>query len=542
MKKFFINKKSFILILCLIVGAMSSPLISKSLQLIGDVVSDPYNDNSIKKIILCIIIILSIILIDGLINIYKSRFEINSANQLRKDVFFNLLNKPLKEFIKKDSAEYYNLILRKIDVWREMYIRNILIIIQNSLEIIFVLFFVLRISPIAFITIIVSLIPLTINNIVFPKKIDKSYDKFIKNENKMISKLKEYLLGFEVIKFNNSENIFSDKMNLFFDKTNKSFQKIWLLNNISGIIAFLGQVFSQISGILIGAYLLINNFITLGEFLVLFKLSNDINEPIIRLINGTVGIQSVRHVVNDLKQNISEQNINLKNNKIESPIYKIELKNFSFKYPNSDNYLLKNVSFLFEKNKKYLILGESGSGKSTLIKILMKEIDSYEGQILINDIDIKDISYKELFSKFSYASQKTYIFDMSVKDNIDLNSNHTEKEINNLIENLCLNNFISNHKDGINTIINEEVNKISGGEKSKINLCRALISNKDVLIVDESLSPIDIDASNIIEESLLNINKNNILLHIAHKSNKDFYHLYDSVIELKSNTIIEKLI
>lgn len=539
MKKYFFNRKSYILFLCLIIGALSSPIIAQSLQLIGDFVSDPYNNKSFNKIILCIVVIIITIIMDGLINIYKSRFEIAAGNQLRKDIFKNLLNMPIKSFIKNDSAEYYNLILRKIDIWREMYFRNILIIIQNTLEIVFVLFFVLRISSVAFIGISIALIPLTINNIVFPKKIDKSYDKFIKDENKMISKLKEYLLGFEVIKFNNAEEIFSKRMNLFFDNTNKRYQKIWLLNNLSGIIAFLGQITSQIVGILIGAYLLSNNLINLGEFLVLFKLSNDINEPIIRLINGTVGIQSVKHVINELRDNIVKKDDNISSNKLKENIYKIELRNFSFKYPNSNNYLLKNVNFIFERDKKYLILGDSGSGKSTLIKILMKEIDSYEGQILINNIDIKEISYLELFNKLAYSSQKTYIFDMSVKDNIDLTSKHTEKEINNLISSLCLNNFINSHQEGIHTIINEEVNKVSGGEKSKINLSRALISNKDVLIVDEALSPIDINASNIIEKKLLNL-QNKILIHVAHKSNKDFYNLYDNVLKLESSNLINQ--
>lgn len=541
MQKYFFNKKTSVLIICLIFGALASPIIAYSLELLGDIIKNNTYNLIHKKILLCIIIIVSSVVLAGICNIYKSKFEIDEGNQLRKDIFLNLLNTSIKDFSQKDSAEYYNLILRKIDIWKEMYLRNILIIIQNSLEVLFVLIFLLKISYIAFIGVFISLVPLTINNIVFPKKIDKTYDKYLIEDNKMISKLKEFLSGFQFIKFNNAENIFSKKMNIYFNRTNKGLQKIWILNNMSGIMAYLGQLISQIAGILIGAYLLVNKSISFGEFLVIFQLSNSINEPIIAIINGTVGIQSVIHVVKELNNYISMKTYPYNDNLINSNIHKIEFKNFSFKYPNTDDYLLKNINFSFEANKKYLLIGKSGSGKSTLIKLIMKELDSYEGDILINDKNIKEISYNELFTKISYTSQKTYVFDMSVKDNIDLLSIHTNKEISNVIHFTCLDEFIQFHKDGVNTIVNEEVNVISGGEKSKIGLARAIISNKGVLIVDEALSPIDINTSNIIEKNLLNL-ENKILIHVAHKSNKNLYQFYDSIIEIKDSNLIIKSI
>lgn len=537
----FKNKYIFLIIISTILGAIAQPLIAYSFIKLGNILGVNYNVNIKNDLLICIAIIMIALIFAALNHIINGFVSNKISNNMRKRMFYSILNKPLHEFAQKDSGEYYNLILKKIDIWKTYYYNNILKTYESILEIIFILYILAKINIVVFILMILFIIPLAINNIIFPKRIDKMFTKYVEEDNKLLVKLKEFLLGFNYIKLNCGEKHFSQKINRYFDSSNRILQKVDFFNNLSGAFANIGVTLSQVGGTIVGIYLLSVRSITFGDFLAIFQLSSVMNEPVVNLINAIIEMKSIKNIRSEIKNELTRKAKGysdlIENNEFKS----IEFKDVDFKYNTQENHIFSKLTFKLEKDKKYLILGESGSGKSTLIKLLLNQYTNYKGEIKINDVSIKDISYDNLYKIISYIPQDIFIFDSTIKENIDLLSNHSNEEINNVIKATKLTKLINSNPLGLDGNINEEVLQVSGGEKSRIGLARALLSNKPVLILDEILSSLDKETAKEIEENILNIN-DKMIIHIAHKSTDELLCKYDYILKLeeKSLKIISK--
>lgn len=209
------------------------------------------------------------------------------------------------------------------------------------------------------------------------------------------------------------------------------------------------------------------------------------------------------------------------NNNFEKiQINRIRFENLSFKY--NEDYVFKDFNFTFLKNKKYAIIGKSGSGKSTLIKILLKQINNYEGNIYINNKNLKEIHTNDLINSLTFLDTSENLFYDSIYNNITLwEENQFEKAINSLEK--------ADLKDlDINLTIDENQN-LSTGQKQKINFARFFYRNHNTLITDESFSNIDKDS---VKRILSNL-KETLLINITH--NIVDSSLYDEVINIERN-------
>ncbi|TVW50186.1 ABC transporter ATP-binding protein, partial [Streptococcus pneumoniae] len=159
------------------------------------------------------------------------------------------------------------------------------------------------------------------------------------------------------------------------------------------------------------------------------------------------------------------------------PLY--EAKNICYKY--GDKEILKNLNFCFQRNEKYLILGESGSGKSTLLKLLNGFLRDYSGELRFCGDDIKKTSYLNMVSNVLYVDQKAYLFEGTIRDNILLEENYTDEEILQSLEQvgLSVKDFPNNILD---YYVGDDGRLLSGGQKQKITLARGLIRNKKIVL------------------------------------------------------------
>ncbi|WP_081256656.1 ATP-binding cassette domain-containing protein [Streptobacillus moniliformis] len=177
------------------------------------------------------------------------------------------------------------------------------------------------------------------------------------------------------------------------------------------------------------------------------------------------------------------------------------------------------------------MIGESGSGKSTFLKILMKYLEDFKGEILVDNISLKDINEETLNKNIFYIPQKIHIFSDTIKNNIDIKNRYSESEILNSMREVNLDKLIKK-EDGINSIIGEEINTISGGEAARLYIVKAKLSNKKIIIADEILSNLDKENSLNVEKNLLNL-KDKILIHVAHNYNQEYMEEYDQIIRIK---------
>ena len=286
-----------------------------------------------------------------------------------------------------------------------------------------------------------------------------------------------------------------------------------------------------------GGVFVINDNMTAGQlmsFLVSLMLAY---APLKSLINVNVLLQSGLGAASRIFDFIDMKNDIIGGTKIVKKFEKVVFKKVNFKYPNSQKKVLSNISLSFKKNKKIALVGPSGSGKSSLLSLMIRLFDYQEGDIFINDQNIKNIQLKNLRDKFSLVSQDTVLFDGSIYDNIKYNSKSSSKDILNAVKLACVDEFTDNLLEKLDTNIGENGIKLSGGQRQRIAIARAIAQKKEIILLDEPTSNLDLKTESELFKNLSHI-QNITLIVVAHRLStiKDFNEIYF----LENGKVLEK--
>ena len=199
-------------------------------------------------------------------------------------------------------------------------------------------------------------------------------------------------------------------------------------------------------------------------------------------------------------------------------IERIDFDNVSYRYPNTDEYVLKNVSFTLHGDEFVALAGISGSGKTTIVNLLQRYIEPVSGVIRLNGIDIREYSLSSWKKGYAIVRQGSYLFNQTIAGNILMNKTDGDmtdvKEVSRLAQ---ADSFISRLKDGYETVIGEKGSRISGGEKQRIAIARALIKNTPLLILDEATANIDNKNESMLFDNISSDGKKRLILSVAHK-------------------------
>ncbi|KGI40490.1 ABC transporter ATP-binding protein [Clostridium tetani] len=215
---------------------------------------------------------------------------------------------------------------------------------------------------------------------------------------------------------------------------------------------------------------------------------------------------------------------------------KIKFNKVTFKYDKEE--VIKNLSLTIEPKTMVALVGPSGSGKTTLGQLLGRFWDVKEGNITIDDVDIKDIKMEELMDKVSFVFQDVFMLQDSILENIKMGSNKTIKQVIEASKKAQIHDFIMSLPDGYDTSLGEDGIKLSGGEKQRISIARAILKDSPIVILDEVTSYSDIENESRIQKALRNLLKDKTAIIIAHR-------LYtikntDKIVVLDEGKIIEQ--
>ena len=237
-------------------------------------------------------------------------------------------------------------------------------------------------------------------------------------------------------------------------------------------------------------------------------LSDQINDIIIEL--GMISASS------DIIDTIPKK-IPLNDNLFPIPQSGIGLSNVFFSFPNSNTKILSDFSLHIKDGEKLCITGEIGSGKSTLIKLLLKYQIQDSGTIYWNGRNYKDISITELRSKIGYVPQQPVLFNRSIIDNIMYgNTEYKRKDVENILEHFDIKQDFMNFDNGLDTIIGKNGSKLSGGQRQLVWSLRVLLSNPDIIILDEPTASIDEKTKDILHRMLNTMMKNKTVIMVTH--------------------------
>ncbi len=310
---------------------------------------------------------------------------------------------------------------------------------------------------------------------------------------------------------------------------------IFIEENSSPMIELIGALGFAVV-ILIAHQRITHGNLTTGDFISFISAMALIMDPIRKFSNAQVNLSRSQAAGQRIWNILSLENeVNLGRKKIDRFSNALEIKNLHFSY--DQNPVLKNINLTIKKGEKVGLVGLSGSGKSTLLNILLRFTDYKEGEILIDNVNIKEIDVYNYRHQFSYVGQNVFLFNDSVKENLSLGKKISDEEINEALIKTTSLDFVSQMNKGIESHIGDSGSKLSGGQAQRLTLARALIQKSPILLLDEATSALDNESEKTIQQTLSEISKETTVIAIAHRLSS--LYSFDRLVVMKEGQIIE---
>jgi ABC-type bacteriocin/lantibiotic exporter with double-glycine peptidase domain len=473
---------------------------------------------------------------------YQAKFIATFNQHLTNKIFENYTYQSITSLMKKNLSEINRNTINLPSEFTILLLNSLIVIISDIILLAFVILFLITIEPMvtimgATIVISVGLIIFTINK----KIMSHNGDKYVSYSSKIIKTLNETFGAILEIKSLKKESLFINK----FKNSSGNLKDIQVSLSI---LNFVPKIFFEIiSIILISIFFIILNikFDNINEMLgviVLFsfaiiKMTPLVNKILINMQKIKFSLPFLDEIYNILSTLRIQKADLLKELKFKDSI---NLSNINFKYDKS-KFILKNINLSIKRNQFFAISGESGSGKSTLLKIVLGLLEPTSGNISVDDQSIL-LNKNQWQEKISFVPQDVFILDNTLINNITLEIDENKIDFEKLeaaINFSNLRNFIEELPNGHNTILGDKGSKISGGQKQRIGIARAIYSNSEIIIFDESTSSLDEKTEVEIFENIKKLKENKTIIFVTHrkivKEYCDNFYLLENNILIKNN-------
>lgn len=335
---------------------------------------------------------------------------------------------------------------------------------------------------------------------------------------KLIDKIngvtRENLTGIRVVRAFNAEKYQEDK----FEDANNKLTKQQLFNqktfSVLSPVMYLVMYFLTLAIYFVGAYLIkdagMGDKITLFGDMVVFS-SYAMQVIMSFLMLAMIFMMLPRAQVSASRINeVLDTDITVKDGKVNknttNEVGTVEFKNVSFKYPDGDEYLLKDISFKANKGETVAFIGSTGSGKSSLINLIPRFYDATEGEVLVDGLNVKEYTQEFLHDKIGYVSQRAVMFNDSVNNNVSYGDNGkgkiNEEKIKEAVEVAQGKDFVEKMDDGYETNISQGGTNLSGGQKQRISIARAIARDPEIYIFDDSFSALDYKTDSVLRKKI----------------------------------------
>ncbi|HFJ9281626.1 TPA: ABC transporter ATP-binding protein [Bacillus cereus] len=469
-----------------------------------------------------------------------TRVQQNVVNEIRLSMISNIIDAPLSYINQKEKGYILSRIAESGNV-SALFSPNLLRVFSGVFDFFFALFIMFNLS-VKLTGIIVIIIPIYFMISKHSSKmISKSTTNVYESSAVLNAEMYETLNGIEDIKLLNGKNIQTNKVKAKLNNVIKSALKqslhfIFFMQNLIVTNNFITVIVLLVSGILI-----LQNQLTIGVYtsfsIYMAKLlatTQALGSLDITLKPVCISIKRIKEFFNlDVEKTLGT-------NIMKEPINSIEFKDVCFKYNENSDLIFDHLNVQIEKGDKLLIDGINGSGKSTFIKLLTGLYQPKSGKILINNIDYNLIHKESIRDRIGIVSQNIFLFKGTILDNILYGqTNKTREDIVKLMKRYHLTSHLNRFENGLDTIIVQDGSSVSGGQAQFIAFLRAILTQRDIIILDEATSNLHIDTRNLMYEILQNYNLCNILIMISHQ--QDGLYFINKTLELthgnKRNTV-----
>lgn len=470
-----------------------------------------------------IIIVLNVLnmFLQYILDYVSTKLNGNIVFNLSYKIYIHLKKVPLQFYEKYESSYLSTRINDDCNNVVDFFMGNCVNIITNMLTIIFSLYIIYRIDIILAIVFIATLPLYIIIYSVFRTKLFKSNYIMMEKRNNYFSLMTEQFRIIKHIKINSLDEIVNNKLKVSFIEVFKTvlsnFKINYLFNNLTALLIILVNIFI----IFYGGMKVLEGRITVGNFIIINTYFNLILSSFSYFMEFGQSYQQALvsvYRINDLLHTCIEDNGKIKLDKINN----IVINNLNFSFSDKDR-LISNFSYTFKEGNIYCIRGNNGAGKSTFLNIVTYIYHDYDGDILYNTINIRDIDMYYLRStKIAYADQNSTLISGTIYDNLTLGIREND-ELKDKVIYWCkmfdIYDTIINLPGGFDVDISSEYVTISGGEKLKISIIRAFLKNTDILILDEPSSAFDKKSTEVLKSCLNSLKYNKIIILISHDDN-----------------------
>ncbi len=495
--------------------------------------------------IVCLGIVLSVFMAN-LFRYFSQRImenlRIHTLLKLRKTVFDNVVDLHIGYFSNERKGDIISKISNDVQTVQFSVTNTLQVVFKEPIQIIFYLIVLISISPqlTLYSILFVPIAGFIIARIV--KRLKKQASAAQSTFGQMIGFLDEVLTGLKIVKSFNASNYVKEK----FNNQNKQYSRIIksMANRqqaASPVSEFMGVTMVAVI-VLYGGYLILNKNtdLTAANFIVYIAMFSQIMRPIKTITdsfsNIHQGIAAGERVLDliDVKPQITDHADSKTLGAVNNDVV---FNNVSFAY--ADKLVLDKINFKIQAGQTVALVGPSGAGKSTIADLLPRFYDVTAGEILIDDINIKDIKIESLRALTGMVSQESILFNDSVFNNIAFGK--TDITIEQVIKAAKVANaheFIEKMENGYESNIGDRGLKLSGGQRQRLCIARAVLHNPPLLILDEATSALDTESEKLVQQALNNLMENRTALVIAHRLST--IRNADKIIVLENGKIIER--
>ena len=357
----------------------------------------------------------------------------------------------------------------------------------------------------------------------FSTNVQRKYRKQRESTGGIVAILENVLSGITVVQAYNAKQFENSRIDkISGEYRDLAIQAAFIRNRfIPGIYVVAGISF----GLLVsaGGWVMASGEITVGQFVTFLLISTRMTMPMFilgmllnQLQKGEAASKRVFAII-DLEPSIYDKK---GAEKLDAPISSIEFDNVSFAYPSSKNNVLSEISFSASSGEFIGVMGHTGAGKSTILKLVERFYEPQNGSVMINGRDINEYKIESVRSRIGFVSQDPFLFFGTIRDNVAYARESTDYQIKSALEAAGAWDFISELPEGIETMVGDRGVMLSGGQRARVSLARALLNDPDLLILDEASAALDAETEKRIQESLFgnsNSEKQRITIAVAHR-------------------------
>ena len=355
----------------------------------------------------------------------------------------------------------------------------------------------------------------------FSTRVQRRYRKQRESTGGIVAILENVLSGITVVKAYNATSFERQRIDgQSADYRDQAIQAAFIRNRfIPGIYVVAGLSFGML--VSAGGWILNSGEISVGQFVTFLLISTRMTMPLFilgllmnQLQRGEAAARRVFALV-DLEPSITDSD-DAKN--LDEPITSISFDGVTFAYPGTSINVLNNVSFKVNSGGFLGIMGHTGAGKSTILKLVEKFYQPQSGAVKINGKEISEFTIKSIRSRFGFVSQDPFLFFGTIRENVAYAREVSDEEVISSLKTAGAWEFVSELEEGMDSMVGDRGVRLSGGQRARISLARALLMNPDVLILDEASAALDAETEKRIQESLFKVNGGNRLtIAVAHR-------------------------